>query len=128
MPIDLTSAGTRALATLDSVADMQNSLKLVHEHLRNYQLATKAMDLSLSRIPSFIKNNPSIEAEWLLPPVSNISPPSPVPLHPVNAPISPTDWSHPSARNVYLDNSKIFQSSVPLWCVYVDNKPIKDFI
>ncbi len=131
IPIDLTSAGTRALATLDSVADLQSSLKLVNEHFRNYQLATNAMNTNISKIPLFIKHNPTIEAEWQLPPVSNLESvlPTTKPHH-ITRPGHNNfpNWSHPAARDIQLDNSKIFRSSMPLWCLISDRNSINNFI
>jgi len=107
---------------------MQNSLKLVYEHLRNYQIATKAMNANISKIPSFIKNNPTIEAEWQLPPVSNVhtAESSTIIPEPIRGGENNSNWSSPSARNIQLDHSKIFQSTMPLCCLY--RTPIKDFI
>ena len=73
MTIDLTSAGTRGLQTLDSIADLQNVLKILNfkPDLLGLRTNLAASAASLSAVETFIKNNPYIDAEILRGPVNN---------------------------------------------------------
>lgn len=117
MTIDLTSAGTRGLATLDSIAELQNVLKLLNFKNDLVALRTNlaASDSALRAIETFYRNNPYIDADVLQPPANNgiYGPRDLIFENPVES--SRTSLSDPLAISKLGESqSRIFQSSISI--------------
>lgn len=117
MTIDLTSAGTRGLATLDSIADLQNVLKILNFKHDLVALRTNlaASDSALREIETFYRNNPYLDADVLQPPANNgvYGPRDLIFDNPMES--SRTSLSDPLAISKLPESdSRIFQSSFPL--------------
>ena len=134
MTIDLTSAGNRALETLDSVSDFQNVEKLVNfkHDMIQFQNNLAIVDKAMRKVDAFIKSNPTIEVEARPYPVSN-TPGSENQLHlrPTIQDVGTSTLSDPLAMNkLKLTDSRVLTSGLPHFLppMYRSGNSIEDFL
>jgi len=119
MTIDLTSAGTRGLETLDSIYDLQNVLRILNfkQDIAALGKNLQASASSLQDIEKFVRTNPYLEADVLHPPANNGTDANRDILLDVGGPepYFKTSLSDPLAMTkLKATDSRIFQSSTSL--------------
>jgi len=129
MTIDLTSAGTRGLQTLDSITDMQNSLKLVNMYFEKLQHSLSTLSEKSERVIEFVKNNPTVEVDFARPPVSNSPAASDSEIVFPSQDSPARSVSDPELQPIRIGDAKVFTASLDFRLVLIPlrSESIKNF-